>query len=82
MDEPQDTGTKAVKKALSFLKKSIQFTGPSANQGFIQWVLSVGDEGVTPYLAHKRYATFKPLEGVVFEKKWKVIHVPHHKAYT
>lgn len=74
--------TKAVGKALSFLRKSLRFTGPSAKQGFIQWALSVGDEQVTPYLAHKSYAAFKPLEGVVFEKKWKVIHVPHHKAYT
>lgn len=67
--------TKAVEKALSFLKKHLQITGPSAKQGFIQWLLSVGDEQVTPYLAHKRYASWKPLEAVTFEKKWKLIEV-------
>ncbi len=67
--------TKAVGKALSFLKKYIQYTGPSAKQGFIQWALSVGDEHVAPYLTQKKYAAWRPLEGMTFEKKWKVITV-------
>jgi radical SAM superfamily enzyme YgiQ (UPF0313 family) len=67
--------TPSVKRALSFLKDHIQFTGPSARKGFIQWVLSVGDESVCKFLGDRRYASWKPLENTEFEKKWKLIEI-------
>lgn len=67
--------TASVEKALRFLKKRIQFSGPSAKEGFIQWLLSVGDERVGEYLGQKRYSLWKKLGNTKFEKKWKLIEV-------
>jgi radical SAM superfamily enzyme YgiQ (UPF0313 family) len=65
----------SVEKALNFLRKRIQFSGGSARNGFIQWVLSVGDERITPYLNTKKYSAWKKLEPDQWEKKWEVITV-------
>ncbi len=67
--------TASVEKALRFLKKRIRFSGPSAREGFIQWLLSVGDERVGRYLGHRRYSLWKKLGNTKFEKKWKLIEV-------
>jgi len=67
--------THSVEKALTFLKKHIQFSGPPARKGFIQWALSVGDESVGNYLQSKRYSLWKKLENSQFKKKWKLIEV-------
>lgn len=67
--------THSVEKALTFLKKHIQFSGPPARKGFIQWALSVGDERVGNYLQSKRYSLWKKLENSQFEKKWKLIEI-------
>jgi radical SAM superfamily enzyme YgiQ (UPF0313 family) len=66
--------TDSVEKSLKFLKKSMKFSGVSAKQGFIQWVLSIGDEGVGEYLKNRRYSAWKKID-TEFEKKWKSIEI-------
>lgn len=65
----------SVEKSLKFLKKYVRFSGSSARQGFIQWLLSVGDETVSDYLKTRKYAVWKKLEPTQFEKKWELIEV-------
>ncbi|MGC1119937.1 MAG: radical SAM protein [Candidatus Methanofastidiosia archaeon] len=67
--------TKTVEKALSFLKNRIRFSGPTARKGFIQWVMSMGDEQVTSYLGNRRYSAWRGLDPAHMEKKWKLIQV-------
>ena len=64
----------SVEKSLKFLKKFMKFSGVSAKQGFIQWVLSIGDERVGEYLKNRRYSAWKKID-TEFEKKWKSIEV-------
>ncbi len=65
--------TAMVEKALNFLKRYVTFTGPTAREGFIQWVLSVGDEAAH-LLEHRKYAAWKKVD-THFEKKWNLITV-------
>lgn len=65
----------SAENTLNFLRKHIRFSGGNAKNGFIQWVLSVGDERVASYLNYKKYASWRKLNPVQWEKKWKAITV-------
>lgn len=67
--------TSKVERALTFLRKRLQFSGPTAQKGFIQWALSVGDESVAKYLEHRRKSLWKRLNPAQCEKKWEHIEV-------
>ncbi len=67
--------TVLVERALRTLRQSIKFSGPSAKQGLIQWVLSTGDDTVGQYLKSRNYSAWKNLENTEFEKKYKSIEV-------
>lgn len=63
--------TKAVEKALTHLRKRMRFSGPTAREGFVQWVLSSGDEQASTYLETRRWKSERP----TFTQKWKLIEV-------
>ncbi|KYK36113.1 MAG: hypothetical protein AYK19_09540 [Theionarchaea archaeon DG-70-1] len=65
----------SVERSLKFLKRYIRISGPAAKQGFIQWVLSIGDERVGEYLKNRKYSAWKKLENTEFERKWKLIEI-------
>jgi radical SAM superfamily enzyme YgiQ (UPF0313 family) len=67
--------TGAVEKSLRYLRHHIKFSGPSSRKGFIQWVLSVGDERAGRLLHDRRYASWKRIEPQKMEQKWKSVTI-------